>query len=187
MENEIRCSNCGKKCKETDTHCRYCQEPIVKTVDTYGQPIDGIELKKWEEFIGEGSSSYISKFRKSDGKNIFIGANFAALAFAQTWMLYRKMYLEALITYLIGFIIIVTGFAIADADVFTGIIILLPLVLLYRLAICVFADSLYKSHIKREISKNVPDMRKGGTSIGVAIAGTFVVSAIVSIIEFFIK
>lgn len=75
MSNEIRCSNCGKKCKDADSYCKGCGEPVVKTVDTYGAPIEGIELAKWEEFIGEGSANFIKDFRKNEGKKIFTSAN----------------------------------------------------------------------------------------------------------------
>lgn len=184
MQNEIRCYNCGKICKETDTHCRYCQEPIIKTDDTYGKPIDGVEIGRWEEFIGEAAASYIAKFRKNDGKKIFVNANIGALIFAQTWMFYRKMYLEAIITYLIAIAIIVACFLIGTVDIFTAIMIMLPLVLAYRVAICIFGDAIYKAYIKREISKNAPDMRKGGTSVAAAIVGSVAFNIILSIISF---
>lgn len=165
MANEIRCSACGKKCKETDSYCRYCQEPIVKTVDTYGAPIENIELEKWEEFIGENSKNFIDDFRKNEGKKIFISANFGALVFGQLWFAYRKMYREAIIIYLLAFLIITLIFFVTLADTFTAIMIMMPIVIAYRIALCLFANALYKEHIKREISKTAPDMRKGGTTI----------------------
>lgn len=183
MANEIRCSCCGKKCSENDSYCRYCQEPIVKTVDTYGQPIEEIELAKWEEFIGSNSKAFISVFRKNEGKKFFTSTNFGALVFGQLWFLYRKMYLEAIVSYLAGFVVIIEVFAILMADVFTGIMITLPIVIGYRIALCIFANALYKTKIMKEISKTAPDMRKGGTTIVAPIVGYLISGAILSIME----
>lgn len=183
MTNEIRCSNCGKKCKETDSYCKGCGEPIVKTNDTYGTPIEGIELAKWEEFIGEGSDNFIKEFRKNEGKKIFTSANFGAFIFGQLWFLYRKMYLEAIIAYIGAIVVIGVVFAIAMADAFTAVMIVLPIVFAYRIAMWLFANAVYKAHIKREISKPAPDMRKGGTTILAPIAGDVIFGIIFSLIK----
>lgn len=183
MTNKIRCSACGKKCKETDSYCRYCQEPIVKTVDTYGAPIENIELARWEEFIGENSKAFIPVFRKSEGKKIFTSANFGALVFGQLWLLYRKMYREAIVAYLAALVLIVMIFSVLLADTFTGVMITIPILLAYRIALCLFANALYKARIIREISKNAPDMRKGGTTILAPIAGDLILGAVTSVLE----
>ncbi len=180
MSNEIRCSNCGKKCKETDSYCKSCGEPVVKTADTYGAPIEGIELAKWEEFIGEGSTNFIKDFRKNEGKKIFTSANFGAFIFGQLWFLYRKMYIEAIIAYIGAIVVIGAVYAIAMADAFTAVMIVLPIVFAYRIVLWLFANAVYKAYIKREISKPAPDMRKGGTTILAPIVGDVIVSLIFS-------
>lgn len=183
MSNEIRCSNCGKKCKESDSYCKSCGEPIVKTVDTYGAPIEGIELAKWEEFIGEGADNFIKDFRKNDGKKIFTSANFGAFFFGQLWFLYRKMYIEAIIAYIAAFVVIGIVFAVAMADAFAAVMIVVPILFAYRIVLWLFANAVYKQHIKREISKPAPDMRKGGTTIIAPIVGDIIVGLIISVLK----
>lgn len=187
MENEIRCSNCGKKCKETESYCRNCGEPVVKVVDTYGAPIDGIELAKWEEFIGEGADNFIKDFRKNEGKKIFTSGNFGAFVFGQLWFLYRKMYVEAIITYLAAILVIAILLAVAMVDVFTMVMIMFPILLVYRMSLWLFANAIYKAHIKREISKPAPDMRKGGITIVAPIAGDLIFGGIASILKLIIE
>lgn len=183
MINEIRCSNCGKKCKETDTYCKSCGEPIEKSKDTYDNSLEGIEIEKWEEFIGEGADKYISDFRKNEGKKVFTSGNFGAFFFGQLWFAYRKMYLETLIIYAATFLVVIGVLAITMADAFTGVMVGIPILLVSRMAMWLFANAIYKAHIKREISKNAPDMRKGGTNIIYPIVCDLIFGAISSILK----
>lgn len=170
MAKEIKCSSCGKTCLDTQSYCRYCQTPLTPSEDNHDKPIEGVAPELWKEFINENSSHYIEIFRKNEGKKFFLNFNPAAFLIPTYWMLYRKMYLPAVIIHCILFLSVLLVYVLGEIG--GGLMLLaIPIIVLVKIAISLIVDSIYKSHCLKHLSVREPDMSRGGVSYGIAIGG----------------
>jgi hypothetical protein len=71
-ESEINCSNCGASIGRSDTVCRYCNTPVIKTYN-----ISEKDRENLEAFIG----ALEGKFKAIEGKSWIQGVVFLLLAF----------------------------------------------------------------------------------------------------------
>ena len=174
MASEIYCKACGKKCAGTDSYCKNCHATLKTQDHSEDLPLEGIEIEKWYKFIGKNSGGYIKDFRKHEGKNLFMSFNPGAWFFGQYWMLYRKMYLAAVITPFIAnaLAILLTVLSMLPSvlssgyvDSFKVTISMNFYVYLVSFGIGIFSTSLYKTHVKKHIKSSYPDYSKGGTSL----------------------
>ena len=104
----------------------YTENPQpVRTVDAFGEPIDGIDtingipVTDYSTFIGGNSSRYIALFRKNEKKKWFLSMNWAAFFLSVYWMFYRKMYLQGLIFLLVSMVLsscLMAGLALRFSD-----------------------------------------------------------------------
>jgi len=95
-------------CKETildgAVKCRYCSSFINPGVITQGIFTDTITTDEIRAFLGSNSHYYLQNFAKftRTGMDKFAPTwNWSCFGFTFLWMLYRKMYLASLITFLI--------------------------------------------------------------------------------------
>jgi hypothetical protein len=99
------CTKCGRDLSEGASFCGNCGSPAAPVLSAEapaGSGIDEIGL-----FVGKNAGYYKSKFRKFNvgGVETFSPSwNWAACLFHFWWMLYRKLYLWALLWFLLTFI-----------------------------------------------------------------------------------
>ncbi len=179
MAKEIRCSFCGEKCLDTDTYCRYCHKTINLQHNQNAQMLEGIELEQWKKFIDKKSYNYIEVFKKHEGKKFFIGLHPASF-FPVLWMLYRKMYLQAVVTQVILYL---CAFSLLFLwKIFPPLMFLsVPIMLAVVFAIGSIAHALYKSYCKRQLMRKPPNMQRGGTSATAAGIGYIIIGIITAV------
>ena len=199
MSNEVYCKSCGEKCLDTDSYCKNCHASLIIQDHSDDLPLEGIEIEKWHKFIGKNSSGYIKDFKKHEGKKLFISFNPAAWIFGQYWMLYRKMYIPALLTPTVAtlFAMILTILTTVISALSSGYInhftVTLRLYFFNYLSIFligVFSNSLYKAHVKKHVKSPYTDFSRGGTSltpcliyfVGYFLIETYVISPLVLLI-----
>ena len=96
------CSNCGKEVSEDNNFCRYCGERLVSEPPTKSS--FKIAEKDFINFIGKKSHKYLPKFKKfhiGGVDNFSITWNWPAFLFGFFWFLYRKLYLWALLEFIL--------------------------------------------------------------------------------------
>lgn len=93
-------------CKETildgAIKCRYCGSMLNSA--PFGHTVGVVDDAEVRAFIGKNADYYLSEFRKFTvtGTEAFAPTwNWSAFGFTFVWMLYRKMYLQSAITFLI--------------------------------------------------------------------------------------
>lgn len=183
MSVQIRCSNCDRVCESTDRYCPSCHEPLAMVKVDDNPPIEGIEQDFWRGFIDKNADKYLNVFEKGlDGKPI---RNFHLPAFLITteWLIYRKMYWQALVSWLAS-TLFVLGMALLCRAVSyesVGLILLFSpvLVLAGRAVFAFFAYDVYKNHCLRHLRKNPGVTVNGGTTIIGAIL-CYVISMVIS-------
>ena len=98
------CPSCGKGIEVGSAFCPHCGERIaLPAIDPSNESIIEEEFKI---FIGKHADYYLYKFRNFSvrGANSFaVTWNWSAFFLGFIWMLYRKMYLWALIAFFIAF------------------------------------------------------------------------------------
>ena len=163
MENSILCSKCGASNEAGSAFCTKCGNSLAKT-----EVVDNIsnnESYTQEElslFLEKNQSYYLEKFNLIEKTGDKKAWNWCSFLIGGYWMLYRKMYVQAII-YII-------------ANLILGCIPFIGWAL--SLALCVglgiFGNSLYLDHIKKtftEIGCADSNMRstlinkKGGTNL----------------------
>jgi hypothetical protein len=94
-------------CKETildgAIKCRHCGS-MLNSNPIYEMPTDSITTEELKAFIGPNANYYIyqfSKFTISGIEKFTPTWNWSTCGFTFIWMLYRKMYIQAVITFLI--------------------------------------------------------------------------------------
>ena len=96
------CSHCGREIGEKSLFCPYCGERVSpNTADLSSEPLDEEVLRL---YIGKNADRYLKKFRAfQTGKegSFVVTWNWPAFWLGFIWMLYRKMYLWALIAFIL--------------------------------------------------------------------------------------
>ena len=178
MATDIRCAECGAKCKDTDNYCPSCQASIKRQDLTHFEPLEGIEMEKWKSFIVKSTEHYIDIFRKHENKKVFVRFNPWAFLWCFPWFYFRKMYLEVVVIYIL-YTLITLGIALLyNVAPILALILALIVPLLCLLTISFYANAIYKAHVKREISKPEPNMKRGGTSWPAVIIGCITSSVV---------
>lgn len=142
--------------------------------------LEGIELEQWKKFIDKKSYDYIEVFKKHEGKKFFIGFHPAGL-FPVLWMLYRKMYLQAVVTQVILFLCVFSVpifWRIFPPFMFLSI----PITIAVLLTVGFIAHALYKSHCKRQLMRKPPNMQRGGTSATAAGVGYIIINIVSAVL-----
>ncbi len=167
MENKIMCRTCGYMCPANTDYCPSCHASILRQEHDNEQPIDGIDISQWRKFIVKNSTEYIKLFQRNDGKKVFISFNGGAFFAAPLWMIYRKMYIQGFLTYLlmiaVNFLMII--FMLLTDQVALTMFIKYISIIAVSFIVSLFSKSMYKSHVKKCLSQPAPDMSRGGTSI----------------------
>lgn len=168
MAKEIRCTECGAKCLDTDTFCGNCHATLNVQGKRYEDPIEGIDVSLWRQFIGKKSETFLRLYRKNEGKKFFLDFNPYAFLFKSGWFFYRKMYVQGVIVEVLAnlylavlemFLLLMTANRIPLGFIFLAI----PLAFLFPISLGLLSPLVYRKHVMRSIKKN--DMVLGGTSL----------------------
>lgn len=101
MDGRVECPHCGALCEKDDKYCKKCFNKFSFDDQTVEPAIEGLDDADVKKFVGKNSDYYLKKFKKAGKKKYFFQLNWPALIFGQNWMFYRKMYLYAMITYVL--------------------------------------------------------------------------------------
>ncbi len=95
-------------CKETildgAIKCRHCGSMLSNANPVFGTSSDSITVDEIREFAGANPEYYIqqfSKFTRSGTEEFCPTWNWSCFGLTFLWMLYRKMYLQSLITFVV--------------------------------------------------------------------------------------
>ena len=163
MENSILCSKCGASNEAGSAFCTKCGNSLAKTeVVDHISNNESYTQEELSLFLEKNQSYYLEKFNLIEKTGDKKAWNWCSFLIGGYWMLYRKMYVQAII-YII-------------ANLILGCIPFIGWAL--SLALCVglgiLGNSLYLDHIKKtftEISYADSNMRsaliskKGGTNL----------------------
>lgn len=163
MENSILCSKCGASNEAGSAFCTKCGNSLAKTeVVDHISNNESYTQDELSLFLEKNQSYYLEKFNLIEKTGDKKAWNWCSFLIGGYWMLYRKMYVQAII-YII-------------ANLILGCIPFIGWAL--SLALCVglgiFGNSLYLDHIKKtftEIGCADSNMRstlinkKGGTNL----------------------
>lgn len=186
MASEIWCKACGAKCMTTDNYCPLCHASL-RAQDHSGElPLYGIPIEQWYKFIGKNADKYVHSFTKHKDKAYYIDFNIAAWFFPTYWFAYRRMFGKAVLlqmfSAIISSLLIIGTASNTNPFGFLGLAYLIS----YSLPILVglFANSIYRQHVKEKLSRPVPDMNAGGTSVGAVIGWYFLNNALTNAVSF---
>ena len=163
MENSILCSKCGTSNEAGSAFCTKCGNSLAKTeVVDHISNNESYTQDELSLFLEKNQSYYLEKFNLIEKTGDKKAWNWCSFLIGGYWMLYRKMYVQAII-YII-------------ANLILGCIPFIGWAL--SLALCVglgiFGNSIYLDHIKKtftEIGFADSNMRstlinkKGGTNL----------------------
>ena len=163
MENSILCSKCGASNEAGSAFCTKCGNSLAKTeVVDHISNNESYTQDELSLFLEKNQSYYLEKFNLIEKTGDKKAWNWCSFLIGGYWMLYRKMYVQAII-YII-------------ANLILGCIPFIGWILTVILWVCagIFANSLYLDHIKKtftEIGCADSNMRstlinkKGGTNL----------------------
>ena len=188
MANIIWCKSCGEKCTTMDSYCPVCHASLKGQDHSDELPLDGYSIDMWYKFIGKNADKYVKGFVKHrHSKKYYIDFNPAAWFFPAYWFCYRRMFGKAVVLQLIS--ILLAGITVVVAIKSKSVLGALGFAYLisYGLPMVVglFANSIYRQHIKEKFRQPIPDMDAGGTSAGAIIGWYFLSNAMTNGIVMF--
>jgi hypothetical protein len=112
------CSNCGKEVTENSSFCGHCGKKLGNVQNNFQQStmLSAITDKDFSTFIGKNASRYVAKFKKfnmGELDNFAPTWHWPAFFVPFIWLLYRKLYLWALLIFclsiipFVGFIVMI--------------------------------------------------------------------------------
>lgn len=173
----MRCKYCGYEEINNNGICPVCNEKNQK------ECFETTLSEEFKLFVGDGYDYYEHTWRKSLDNGNWSSSKFnrAAFLFGPLWMLYRKMYLNALLTVIL---LLILAFILPPK--FPAIII--------NLLIASYANKLYYNYSKKKINKITLDddirsveekqdriVKTGGTSKAMFCVGIITTILIISL------
>ena len=101
------CKQCGKEINANEAFCRHCGAKALLSPMAASGPSSNVTEEDLATFIGKNSDTYLGKFTsftRSGEDSFSVTWHWPAFFFGLFWMLYRKLYLWALLALFIGFI-----------------------------------------------------------------------------------
>jgi len=80
-----------------ETSAEVQQQEVVPVTDPFSQDVRDIT----------DDDSYVNRFARLDGREppVYVGFNWWAFVFGPLWFVYRKLYISALVVWLLGFVV----------------------------------------------------------------------------------
>lgn len=102
-ERKLYCPDCNAPYSAGAKSCRACGKtlPTLETVKEETE-LHGMPLSDWRIFIGKNSERYINIFKKYKDKDPFFKFNWAAFFLGYAWFLYRKMFKQTIILFIVS-------------------------------------------------------------------------------------
>ena len=181
MEKEIRCAQCGARLEASDSYCPSCYASVSEKDKKDETVFEGIEIETWKQYLGDRAVDYLEIFKKQENKRFFFSFNPYAFFLNTTWMYYRKMFVEAIVTGVM-MVLLIIGLAFITTISSPLMILMFPVALVFHFCVGAFSNCAYKNHLKRVILKHQGNTKKGGTSYVAAFIGTVASSLLLDII-----
>ena len=165
MAVQLRCSNCDKLCSADEKYCPYCHEPLNAVVVNDAKELDGFPIDRWETFIGPKAEEYLKVFTKHTDKKWFRASHLWAILFSVEWLMYRKMYWQAAIAFVISSLFVL-GVSVSWylSPPFT--LFFYPfLIVAAKIVFGFYAHAIYKMHCLRQLAKGLSATANGGVSV----------------------
>ena len=105
---KLRCPDCGNTYTPGAKTCRSCGKTLPQPATNGPEDPDSLEgmpEKDWRDFIGKNASFYLDTFKKHKDKNFFLSVNPGAFIFGFVWFVYRKMFKQAFLLYLLSILL----------------------------------------------------------------------------------
>ena len=181
MSNEIKCNSCGKVYTGSTGYCRYCGEPINITTAKNHKELEGIDIENWKMFIGDNHEKILPIFKKHEGKKFFADFITPAIFFPVQWLLYRKMYKEAVFTQLAAWALFFLFCSLIAVEPAFSFFLTFPVALGIKIILALPCPMFYRNFCKKNLKKDFPDYQRGGTSWAAMYILSYVVEIAVSI------
>ena len=105
---KLRCPDCGNTYTPGAKTCRSCGKTLPQPVLAGPEDPDNLEgmpEKDWRDFIGKNADYYLDVFKKNKNKDPFFKFNWATFFLSYAWFVYRKMYKQAVLLFLISIVL----------------------------------------------------------------------------------
>jgi Tfp pilus assembly major pilin PilA len=179
----MECIECGTDYTLEDKFCSSCGNSLQDQAEDSGL---NIFLKT---AIGKKADYYLPRFYKFSEKGIGVSWNWAALFFGCLWLVYRKMWLIAILLLFLNISLKIFQFLFPDAIIVSAFFSLIYLAVLFIL-FPMYANAIYYRSIKKKvddaISSNANDNliiqeleKKGGT------CSTWIIVLLVAMLFFY--
>jgi len=99
----MECPYCKETIQESAIKCRHCGSMLNQNTSR-GARFDGVTADEIRAFVGPNAAYYLYQFSKFNltGTERFTPTwNWSTCGFTFIWMLYRKMYIQALVTFIV--------------------------------------------------------------------------------------
>ena len=103
----IKCSGCGCNLSDSADYCPVCGKTVVIEQN---ELLCGIPTSELNTLIDKRAADFMTVFRKNENKKCFLSLNVFAMLFGPLWYAYRKMYVEAILYYLLESLLAVVIF-----------------------------------------------------------------------------
>ena len=99
----MMCPYCKETILDGAIKCRFCHS-MLNSDPSCGMSPDNITTEELREFVGTNVNYYIQKFSyftQTGTEKFCITWNWSTCGFTFIWMLYRKMYVQAVVTFIV--------------------------------------------------------------------------------------
>ena len=169
------CSKCGAENSDQARYCSGCGAGLLE--NSPGKTVGNDVQAYYEAAVGfKNADYYLSRFNRFDSQGLGASWNWPSVFISFYWLLYRKMWLWALLYFFLPYLILLVGASISDE--FIAVVYLVQLTVIF-IVFPMYANALYYKHVSKKVlaAKNYTDdedkrlriITDGGGTSGVAL------------------